>query len=132
VTLQTSIGLNYSGHKKDASGPELQAVLIQFSYNVTTGQISKVSGVQGVLVSALWKKFLQVQGIGSVLAGVASSGKSQEFTFQAQVGIQLLVTLGPVQIGIQGSGGITYTSGSPIDLPGAGSLVLLRHKFLDC
>jgi len=124
VTLQTSIGLNYVGHKDKASGPELQAIVIQFGYNLTTKQITKVSGVQGALVKSLWDGLVQVQGFAQAVAGVASSGTSNSGTVQAQVGIQLLVTLGPVQIGVQGSGGVTYTQGSPIDLPGAGSVVI--------
>jgi hypothetical protein len=122
-TIQTSIGGNYVGHKDKASGPEFQASY-QFSYNATTGQISNVAGAQGALVKSLWDGLVQVQGFMQAVAGVASSGKSNSGTVQAQVGIQLLVTVGQVQIGIQGSGGVTYTDGSPIDLPGAGSLVI--------
>lgn len=122
-TIQTSIGGNYVGHKDKASGPELQA-FYQFSYDATTGQISNVAGVQGALVKALWDGMVQVQGFLQAVAGVASSGKSSFGTVQAQIGIQLLVTVGSVQIGIQGSGGVTYTDDSPIDLPGAGTLVI--------
>jgi hypothetical protein len=122
-TMQTSIGANYVGHKDKASGPELQASY-QFSYNATTGQISNVAGVQGALVKSLWDGLVQVQGFMQAVAGVASSGKSNSGTVQAQIGVQLLVTVGPVQIGLQGSGGVTYTDGSPIDLPGAATLVI--------
>jgi hypothetical protein len=123
LTIQTSLAGNYVGHKDKASGPEFQA-FYQFGYNETNGQISNVVGVQGALVKVLWDKLWQLQGFVQAVAGVASSGKVNSGTFQAQIGVQLLRTVGSVQIGIQGSGGATYTDGSPIDLPAGVSLVI--------
>ena len=75
-------------------------------------------------MKVLWDKLWQLQGFVQAVGGVASSGKLNSGTFQAQIGVQLLRTVGSVQIGIQGSGGATYTDGSPIDLPAGVSLVI--------
>jgi len=67
---------------------------------------------------------VQVQEFVQAVAGVALTRKRIDGTVQAQIGIQLLVTVGKVQIGIQGSGGVTYMHGSPIDPPGSLQLVV--------
>ena len=122
-TAQVQVGANYAGHKDHASGPEFQA-LVQIGYNISTGQVSVLGGLQGTLEKTIWIKGVETQLQGTLQAlggglsdpGVVSTVHGQ---FQAQIGVAYLVNLGPVWIGLQASGGITLTQGSPMDFPGA-------------
>jgi hypothetical protein len=118
VTMQVQVGANYAGHKENASGPEFQA-LIQYGYNLTTGQLTVLGGAQGALVQSFANGLLQLQEFVQAAGGAAQDFKSVSGTFQLQIGIQLLLQIGPVQIGIQGAGGATFQQGSSVDIPGA-------------
>jgi hypothetical protein len=130
-TMQAQIAAVYAGHPEDASGPEI-AGLVQLGYNATTGQVTALGGLQGALVQSLWlgpngkgiKAQIQesLQAIGGTLTETKiNSTKGQ---FQSQIGVQFLVKLGPVWVGLQASGGITLTANTPMNFPGALTLVI--------
>jgi hypothetical protein len=112
VTMQFQAARNFAGHAENQSGSELQG-LVQFGYNITTGQVTVMSGAQFTEVFSLFQGHLQLAGFAQLLAGIAAGGGSVSAQIQPSVGAQALVQIGPVQVGPQVSRGITATQGSP-------------------
>ncbi|HEY8699298.1 MAG TPA: DUF4157 domain-containing protein [Rhizomicrobium sp.] len=112
VTMQFQAARNFAGHAENQSGSELQGI-VQFGYNITTGQVTVLSGAQYTEVFSLFQGHLQLAGFAQLLAGIAAGGGSVSAQIQPSVGAQALVQIGPVQVGPQVSRGITATQGSP-------------------
>jgi hypothetical protein len=112
VTMQFQAARNFAGHPENQSGSELQGI-VQFGYNITTGQVTVLSGAQYTEVFSLFQGHLQLAGFAQLLAGIAAGGGSVSAQIQPSVGAQALVQVGPVQFGPQVSRGITVTQGSP-------------------
>ncbi len=123
VTLQFQAARNFVGHPENESGSELQG-LVQFGYNITTGQVSILSGAQYTEVFSLFNGLLQLGGFAQVLAGVAVGGGSVSGQIQPSVGAQAVVTIGPLQLGAQASRGVTFVPGGESTQDTSAALVL--------
>jgi len=121
VSLQFQAARNFAGHPENESGSELQG-LVQFGYNITTKQITVMSGVQYTEVFSLFNGLLQLAGFAQVLAGVAAGGGPAAGQIQPSIGGQAMVQVGKVQIGVMVFRGLTITPGGESTQDTGGSL----------
>jgi len=110
VTMQFQAARNFVAHPENQSGSELQG-LIQFGYNITTRQITILSGAQFTEVFSLFNGLLQVASFFQLVAGLARDGGSVSGQIQPSIGGQATVNIGPIQVGIQASRGVTLVPG---------------------
>ena len=113
-TVQFQFGLNQVMHPENMTGKEFQPQLT-VQYNVVTKQWTILDGGQITYVAAVWGR-VQLQLVGSAGGGIAdklSGGGTANGVFTVQLGPQLTVTVGPVQLSLQATTSTTITSGPP-------------------
>jgi hypothetical protein len=110
VTFQFQVARNFVGHPDKESGSELQG-LFQIGYNITTEQVTGMSGVQYTEVLSLFNGLLQIAGFAQVLAGVAAGKGGVDGVIQPSIGAQAMVQVGPLQLGVMIFRGLTLTPG---------------------
>jgi hypothetical protein len=110
VTLQFQAARNFVGHPENESGSELQGIL-QVGYNLTTQQVTVLSGAQFTEVLSLFNGLLQISGFAQLLTGVAAGKGSIAGQIQPSVGAQATVQVGKTQIGVMVFRGLTMVPG---------------------
>jgi hypothetical protein len=122
---QFQFGLNDVRHPPNATGDEYQGQLI-VGYNLRTKKWQVMAGGQYTRVVAVWGK-VQLQYFANAQSGLStklSEAVSFRGVLQFQTGAQLVVSFGPVQIGVQAGIGATISEGPPTgDVSPTGAVV---------
>jgi hypothetical protein len=114
TVAQFQFGLNNVQHPENATGEEYQGQLI-VAYNLVTKKWQIMSGFQFTEVIAVWHN-VQLQYFATAQGGLStklSEAVSFRGVLQFQTGPQLVVTFGPVQVGVQAGAGFTNSEGAP-------------------
>ena len=127
TTMQFQAARSFAAHPERESGSELQG-LIQFGYNVTSGQVTILTGAQFTEVFSLFSGLLQIGGFAQVLAGVAAGTGSVSGQIQPSIGLQALVQIGPIQFGPQIFQGATLVPGGE-STHDTGAVALFQFSF---
>ncbi|MGH6872972.1 MAG: DUF4157 domain-containing protein [Rhizomicrobium sp.] len=98
VTMQFQAARSFAGHADNEQGSEMQG-MVQFGYNVTTGQVTVMAGAQYTEVFYLFNGHLQLGGFAQIMAGVAAGGGPVSAQIQPSVGAQAVVQIAKPRIG---------------------------------